>query len=183
MIYVNLFDQVIKDEVIKKHEKAVILSSVNTGTDALNTNSKINQWISFHRLIRFDQFKCFHESLTHVANKADEIYLKYGGFCFLDDYKAKNRFEYVKDHFSFLLENYKDKIVIDPFSNKLFWETGPSIRIFDKMIIKCILETGNTDLIYYRPKVDAMPTLDISTIHNLTEKDITSNELTSKIIF
>lgn len=177
MLYIGLFDRLQKEEVLKRSEKFLILSSVNTNTDAID-NAK--EWQKLHRIIRFDQFKCFHENLIHSVDVVNEIYLKYGGFCFLDDYQEKDRFEFVKNHFSFMLK-HKGEFQFDPFKNNLLWKEGSNLRIFDKVLIKCVLETGNIDLVYRRPLSNVLKTLNVSDIHNFTEKDILSNELTTQV--
>ncbi len=182
MVYVNLFDRVPKEEVLKRHKKAVILSAVNTNTDAVDAEHSILIWTSLHRVIRFDQFKSFHESVLHVITLTENLYLKYGGFCFLDDYEGEERFEFVKNHFDFLLKNYKDKIQFDPLQNNLLWSEGSNLRIFDKMVIKTILETGNLDLIYFRPIAPAFKEISAEDIHKFTEKDIMDPRYSKRII-
>lgn len=76
------------------------------------------------------------------------MYLKYGGLCFLNN-DIKERFDVVKHNLDFIVSHeYK----VDIWKNDLLLQKTPNSNIFDKFILKRILETKETSLIYYRPK-------------------------------
>jgi len=171
MIYVCLFDTAIRDDIVKLQKPSVILSSVNNATHAINANGSENARI--HKIIRFEQFKCFHENLQSVVNEPCDIYLKYGGFCFLDDWDSK-RFEFVKNHFKFLLK-YKKQIEIDADGNNNQFDIGSNYRLLDKVLIEKILKYNALDLLYFRP-VPKVLQMDKKTLYE-TVKDMSVDDL------
>ena len=151
MIYICINDNFSKEDLINNNKIApqVILSSVISSTHAFDIfQGKLHESGDLHRKIRFYQFKSFDETIRATYNDVSDMYLKYGGFCFLNN-DIKERFDVVKHNLDFIASHeYK----VDIWKNDLLLQKAPNSNTFDKFILKRILETKETGLIYYRPK-------------------------------
>lgn len=145
MIHITLFDNVhfsdLKEMKELKDKNYGLLVSVNAHAD-------LSERTRLHQALRFNDFCCFNKCVKEFANEMDELYLKYGGLCFLWD-RDLYRYREVEDNLNFVCQfDY----VIDEFGNNDLLNRSSNLAVIDKHILKLVFQEKNPKLIYLRPK-------------------------------
>ena len=117
--------------------------SVNAHSDVLDNNKDR----ALHRLLRFEEFCCFNKKVKSIVGQVDELYLKYGGLCFLW-FNNIERYREVEDNIKFLFQH---DYIVDEFNNNLLLERPATPAVIDKFIIRQTFLERDLDLLYYRP--------------------------------
>lgn len=153
MIYLYVHDNICKDDIFEKNKlrPQAIVSSVGTSSHGFDvTDGKLDEnYNEIHRLIRFYQFEAFAKTAKDLINKVDDLHLKYGGLCFLND-GVKERFDVVKQHLDLIMQF---PFEYDFLKNDVLLKGNPKSIIYDRFLLRRIFETKDTSLIHYRPKV------------------------------
>lgn len=143
----NLTIPVLKE--LHNNEKTALLVSVNAHSDVLKENAKLRE---LHMQIRFNEFTCFDRSLRDLIPYVPNIYLKYGGLCFLWT-RDENRFKTVLENLRLVLSK---PFIMDEFKNNELLERSDTRAAIDKLLIEKILLYKDTDLLFYRPKEELL---------------------------
>ena len=174
MIHIIIFDDIHLTDIKKfpdYNSKLYALEvSVNAHSDVLDKDDRL-----LHRALRFNEFCCFDKNVKLILPKIDELYLKYGGLCFLWSNDLE-RFKVVENHIKYLL-NFD--YIIDDLNNNGLLERSSIDAVIDKLIIKKAFQEKNTDIIYYRPikefKLKSKETV-LEMMENMSCKDIMKSE-------
>ena len=141
--------------------------SVNAHSDVMDNNRDR----ALHRLLRFNEFCCFDKNVRLIINSVDELYLKYGGLCFLW-FNDIDRYKKVEKNIKYL---FKFEYKVDEFNSNLLLDRSNTAAAIDKTILRKAFLEKNSDIIYYRPTKEllGMPKDKVmSIISEMTCKDI-----------
>lgn len=117
--------------------------SVNAHSDVMDSNRDR----VLHRLLRFNEFCCFDKNVRSIINSVDELYLKYGGLCFLW-FNDLDRYKKVEKNIKYL---FQFDYIVDEFNSNLLLERSSTAAAIDKTILRRAFIEKNSDIIYYRP--------------------------------
>lgn len=144
MIHIYLRDDIHASDIRKYNKKQAFLISINAHADVLGENPLFRE---LHMQIRFNEFKSFNKSLKDVVDKVEDVYLKYGGLCFLWG-NNKERYDEVLGNISTVM---KYKYDIDNLNNGSLLERSDYRAATDKLILEKVFKYKDPILIYYRP--------------------------------
>ena len=147
MIHIIIFDDVHLTDIknlpdYNTNKLYGVEVSVNAHSDVLDKDDRL-----LLRTLRFNEFCCFDKNVRTAAKECDELYLKYGGLCFLWS-NDLDRYKKVEDHLKYM---FKLEYKIDDLNNNGLFERTNADAAIDKLIIKKAFQEKNTEIIYYRP--------------------------------
>lgn len=150
MIHILLRDQLQLKDLKDKHKIGyALLSTVNTSNDVIESLVKSTLKRPTHLKIRYQEFLCFAEKTKIVIeDKIPEIYLKYGGMCFLHSNGGleKERIEAFKNHLNYIFQFDYD---IDPVGNNGMLDLASPGATIDKLILELAFKEKDSSILNY----------------------------------
>lgn len=186
MIHILLRDQLQLKDLKDVHKIGyALLSTVNISNDVIESFVKTTAERPTHLKLRYQEFLCFAEKTKIVIEaKIPEIYLKYGGMCFLhsNDGLEKERIEAFKNHLNYMFQFDYD---IDKIGNGIMLDLASPSATIDKLILELAFKEKDSSILdyIYTPEFLKLEKEEIVKIfNNLTIEEVKKNkELLSKI--
>lgn len=147
MLHIFLYDDIKFSDI--NLPKFCFITSVNMTNNAMDKDiaESPNSRSPLHRLIRYEEFLSFDRKTRRLLKRTPELYMKYGGICFMyggdEEILAK-----VKSHLELVL---KQDYEIDPLHNNALLEKSSREAIADKMVLKAIFKYKDISLLAYGP--------------------------------
>lgn len=150
MIHILLRDQLQLKDLKDKHTIGyALLSTVNMQNDVIESFVKTTAGRPTHLKIRYQEFLCFAEKAKIVIeSKIPEVYLKYGGMCFLhsNDGSEKERIEAFKNHLNYMFQFDYD---IDTIGNNVMLDLASPSATIDKLILELAFKEKDSSILDY----------------------------------
>ena len=147
MLHIFLYDDIKFTDI--NLPNFCFITSVNTTNNAMEKDitSAPNSRSPLHKLIRYEEFISFDRKTRRLLKRTPELYMKYGGICFMYDGEEEITTR-VKNHLELVL---KQDYEIDPLHNDILLEKSSLQAIADKMILKAIFKYKDISLLAYGP--------------------------------
>lgn len=150
MIHILLRDQLQLKDLKDVHKIGyALLSTVNISNDVIESFVKTTAGRPTHLKIRYQEFLCFAEKTKIVIeSKISEVYLKYGGMCFLhsNDGLEKERIEAFKNHLNYMFQFDYD---IDKIGNGIMLDLASPSATIDKLLLELAFKEKDSSILDY----------------------------------
>lgn len=147
MIHIICFDNIPKGFKFSQKRYAVLVS-VSTNNNVFQNGEKSFEPDQAHLVMRFNEFRCFVDTLKYMVPKVEDVYVKFGGFCFMHNMN-KEAFEKAEELLSYL---FSQDYIIDEFSNNELLEKSSQRAAYDKLIFRKMLREKDMSILQYSLK-------------------------------
>ena len=178
MIHILCFDNIPKNFDFYSKDKYAILVSVSTSNNIVQKDSKSDTLDQAHFVMRFNEFCCFIDTLKYMISKVDDIYIKFGGLCFMHNMN-KEAFEKAEELLRFLFtQNY----VVDEFLNNKLLEKSSLRAAYDKLNFRKMLREKDISTLQYCLKKPYTLTVDelVEKLDKLTIEELKKSSFCEK---
>ncbi len=177
MLHLFIYDDIKFSDI--NLPKFCFITSVNITNNAMDKDISESPTSKspLHKLIRYEEFISFDRKTRRLLKRTPELYMKYGGICFMYD-GEEEVITRVKNHLELVL---KQDYEIDPLHNNILLEKSSQSSlqaVADKMILKAIFKYKDISLLAYGPTKKFFETdrkVLMKMAENLTPKMIKNN--------
>ena len=175
MLHILCFDNIPKGFDFYSKDNYAVLVSVSASNMVIQKNPKSNQ---AHFVMRFNEFCCFIDTLKYMVSKVDDIYIKFGGVCFMYNMN-KESFEKAEELLRFL---FTQDYVVDEFSNNQLLEKSNLRAAYDKVNFRKMLREKDTSTLQYCLKGPYTLTVDelVEKLDKLTIEELKNSSFCEK---